>query len=168
MGSDNIHQIAIIGSSNVSDKKVRTLAYKIGAEIAKNNYILICGGKGGVMELASKGAKEHGGLTVGILPENDLSFSNPYIDVKIATGIGHARNSLVVRSAEVIIAIGGSSGTLSEMAHAKNESKSLIILKNSRGISDYVICNNFKYLDYEIAKDPKEAINIVDKIIKSK
>ena len=80
--------------------------------------MLVCGGLGGVMEAACRGAKEAGGTTVGILPGTDRSDANEFVDVPIATGLGEGRNAILVRSAEVLIAIGGGYGTLSEIALA--------------------------------------------------
>jgi uncharacterized protein (TIGR00725 family) len=94
------------------------LAEQVGAEIAGAGAILICGGLGGVMEAAARGAKRAGGLTVGITPGTDARETNPYIDVPVVTGLGEARNVLIVRSCDAVIAIAGSYGTLSEIAFA--------------------------------------------------
>ena len=107
-------QIAVIGTADASADEYAT-AYAVGALIASWGT-LVCGGLGGVMEAACKGAHEQGGLTVGILP--DTGNGNPYLDVIIRTGLGHARNVLVVQSADAVIAVGGSYGTLSEIAIA--------------------------------------------------
>lgn len=122
-------QIAVIGGSQATTREW-TLAYQLGKELAKNKFVLICGGMGGVMEAVCKGAKEIGGLTVGILPGKDPSESNPYVDLKIVTAMSHARNAIVVRSADVVIAIGGEYGTLSEIAHALIINKPVISLKS--------------------------------------
>ncbi|HOX34135.1 MAG TPA: TIGR00725 family protein [Methanoregulaceae archaeon] len=108
-------QIAVIGAGSCSDEE-REAAYTIGKILAQNNAVLICGGLGGVMEAACKGAQEHGGTTVGILP--DTGNGNAFLDLVIRTGMGHARNVIVVQSAEAVIAVGGKQGTLSEIAHA--------------------------------------------------
>ncbi|RMF87066.1 MAG: TIGR00725 family protein, partial [Nitrospinota bacterium] len=86
--------------------------------IAIRGAILVCGGLGGVMEAAARGAREGGGLTVGILPGCEATEANPYIDIPIVTGMSHARNLLIVRTAEVVIALPGEYGTLSEIALA--------------------------------------------------
>jgi uncharacterized protein (TIGR00725 family) len=88
----------------------------VGRELGSRGVVLVCGGLGGVMEAACRGAKESGGRTVGILPGADRSAANPYVDVAIATGLGEARNALVVRAADALIAVGGGYGTLSEVA----------------------------------------------------
>lgn len=110
-------QIGVVGSSACS-KEISDLAFEVGRELAKSEAILICGGLSGVMEAACKGAKEAGGTTVGILPGTSRKEANPYIDIPIVTGLGEARNIIVVRSTKAIIAISGSYGTLSEIAFA--------------------------------------------------
>jgi len=111
------YRIAVIGSGTANDKE-RHLAEEVGREIASQGATLISGGLGGVMEAASRGAKEAGGLTVGILPGRDAKSANPYIDIPIPTGLGEARNAIVATSANAVIAIGGALGTLSEIAFA--------------------------------------------------
>jgi len=110
-------KIGVIGASRCN-KKIAKIAYQVGKEIAKRKAILICGGLGGVMEEAARGAKENKGLTIGILPGFSSSDANPYIDIPIVTGMDHGRNIIVVRSCDTIIAIGGREGTLSEIAFA--------------------------------------------------
>ena len=108
-------QIAVIGAGTCTDEE-RDAAYTIGRILAENKTTLICGGMGGVMEAACRGAREHGGMTVGLVP--DTGNGNMYLDLVIRTGMGHARNVLVVQSADAVIAVGGKEGTLSEIAHA--------------------------------------------------
>jgi uncharacterized protein (TIGR00725 family) len=88
--------------------------------------VLVCGGRGGAMEAACRGAKEADGLTVGILPGSDRSEANPFVDVVVPTGLGEARNALVVGAADVVIAIGGGYGTLSEIALALKAGKRVV------------------------------------------
>ncbi len=109
--------VAVVGAG-VPDPETDALAYEVGQRIATSGAVLVCGGMTGVMEAACKGAKQAGGTTVGILPTSDRRHANPYVDVAIATGMGEMRNALIVRSADVVIAIGGESGTLSEIAFA--------------------------------------------------
>lgn len=106
-------QIAVIGAGDCTGEEYET-ARAVGRLIAKNKGILICGGRGGVMEAVSRGAQENGGITVGIVP--DTGEGNAYLSIVIRSGLGHARNALVVQSADAVIAIGGSHGTLSEIA----------------------------------------------------
>ncbi len=120
--------IGIIGGGDC-DSELSGMAEEVGREIAGKGAVLVCGGLGGVMEAAARGAKREGGTTVGILPGTDEKEANPYIDIPIVTGLGHARNVLVVRSSEVLIAIGGRYGTLSEIAIALKLGKPVIGLR---------------------------------------
>ena len=110
-------RVGVLGPGQAAAEELAA-AEEVGAEIAKRGAILVCGGLGGVMEAAARGAKKHGGLTVGILPGTSAAEANQFVDVPIVTGMGEARNALVVRSADVVIAIAGSYGTLSEIALA--------------------------------------------------
>ena len=109
--------IAVIGGSECSEEEAR-LAEEVGRELAKRGITLVCGGLSGVMEAACRGARAEGGTTIGILPGNSRGEANPYVDIPIVTGIGYARNAIVVRSAQAAIAIDGSFGTLSEIGYA--------------------------------------------------
>jgi len=106
-------QIAVIGNGQAGPEECAT-ANAVGRLIAESGAVLVCGGLGGVMEAACRGAKEAGGTTAGILPGTD--GGNPYLDITIRTDLGHARNVLVVLSADAVIAVGGKYGTLSEIA----------------------------------------------------
>lgn len=123
--ADKALQIGVIGAGTCS-AKVASVAYDVGRLIAQNQAVLFCGGLGGVMENASQGARDAGGLTVGILPGFDITDANPYIDIAIPTGLSHARNVLVVRSCMAVIAVEGSYGTLSEIAIALKLGKPVI------------------------------------------
>jgi uncharacterized protein (TIGR00725 family) len=109
--------IAVIGNSSCSPEETK-LAESIGELLAQQGVTVICGGLGGVMEAVCRGAKSKGGLTVGILPGQDSSTANPWVDIPVVTGLGEARNVAVAKSAQAVIAIGGSYGTLSEIAYA--------------------------------------------------
>jgi uncharacterized protein (TIGR00725 family) len=109
--------VAVIGSATC-DQQIAALAEAVGGEIARRGAVLICGGRGGVMEAACRGAKESGGLTVGILPGSDRNGANPYVDVPVVTGLGEARHAVVVRSADAVVAVSGGYGTLSEIGLA--------------------------------------------------
>ena len=109
-------RIGVIGGSS-PDKESRQHAFRVGQLIAEKGAILVCGGLSGVMEAASRGAKEAGGFTIGILPGNSLNDANIFIDIPVATGMGYSRNSLVAMNSDVIIAIDGQYGTLSEIAY---------------------------------------------------
>ena len=118
-------QIGVIGAGRCADDTA-SVAYDVGRLIAANKAVLLCGGLGGVMEHAARGARDSGGLTVGILPGFDIKDANPYIDISIPTGLSHARNILVVRSSMALIAVEGSHGTLSEIAIALKLGKPVI------------------------------------------
>lgn len=109
--------IAVIGAGQCTAREAR-LAEEVGREIARCGAVLICGGLGGVMEAACRGASEAGGLTVGILPGENRAQANPYVQLAIASGVGRARNLAVAKSARAVIAVGGGYGTLSEIAFA--------------------------------------------------
>jgi uncharacterized protein (TIGR00725 family) len=109
--------IAVIGAASC-DLKVAALAEEVGREIARQGAVLVCGGRGGVMEAACRGAKAEGGTTIGILPGADRREANPFVDVPIATGLGEARNAVVARAADAVVAVSGGYGTLSEIGLA--------------------------------------------------
>lgn len=109
--------MAIIGAAVCSPVQAE-VAETIGRVLAEGGATVLCGGRGGVMEAACRGARSAGGLTVGILPGDDPAAANPYVDVAIATGLGEARNAIVARTAQAVVAIGGRYGTLSEIAFA--------------------------------------------------
>jgi len=139
--------IAVIGGSDCTPEEAR-LAEEVGRGLARNGAVLICGGLGGVMRAACKGASAEGGLTVGILPGNRRQTANPYVNIPIVTNLGEARNIIVVKSAEAIIAIGGGYGTLSELGHALRNGTPVIGLntwslsRNERPDSSIVLARN--------------------------
>jgi len=108
--------IAVIGSRDC-DATLYQMAREVGRRIAEGGAILVCGGRGGIMEAACRGAAEGNGISVGILPGDNIKDANAYVTIPIATGIGLARNFIIVRSATAAIAIGGQYGTLSEIAY---------------------------------------------------
>jgi len=118
-------RIGVIGGSQ-PDKESRQNAFRVGQLIAEKGAILVCGGLSGVMEAASRGAKQAGGLTLGILPGDSADDANIYVDIPVATGLGYARNSLVAMNSDVIIAINGQYGTLSEIAYGCIYGKKII------------------------------------------
>ncbi len=117
--------IGVIGGANVG-REIREQAVEVGWRIAEKGAILVCGGLGGVMEAACEGARSAGGVTVGILPEDDTRRANRHVTVPVATGMGIARNAIIVRTADVLIAVDGSYGTLSEIAMALNLGKTVV------------------------------------------
>jgi len=120
--------IAVIGGRR-TEKALLSEAEEAGRLIARRGATLVCGGLGGVMEAASKGAKSEGGLTVGILPHNDSKEANQYIDFPVATGLGIGRNVIIARTADALIAVGGEYGTLSEIAFALQMGKPVVGIK---------------------------------------
>ena len=107
-----------VATGGDADAEECALAEMVGRELARRGAVLLCGGLGGGMEAACRGAKEAGGTTVGILPGAQRLDANPYVDIALATGLGEARNALVVRAADALIAVAGEFGTLSEIALA--------------------------------------------------
>ena len=120
-----MQQIGVIGAGYCSPE-TELLAEEVGREIARAGAILVCGGLGGVMLASARGAQRAGGITVGILPGDSFEDANPYIQIPVVTGLGHARNVLVVRSAQVLIAVKGGYGTLSEVALALKMGKPVV------------------------------------------
>ena len=120
--------VGVIGGGSC-DQETADLAEKIGSEIAKKNHILVCGGMGGVMEAACRGAKKAGGLTVGILPGKTKEDANRYVDIPVMTAMSHARNAVIVRTADIVIAVGGRYGTLSEIGLARAIGRKVIGIK---------------------------------------
>lgn len=120
--------IAVIGGDDAPPEAF-VLAEAVGREIARRGAMLICGGLGGVMESACRGAKAEGGTTIGVLPGTEAGEANAYVDIPIVTAMNQARNLVIVRSADAVIAIGGGYGTLSEMAFALRLGKPLVGLQ---------------------------------------
>ena len=145
--------IAVIGGNQPSPQEAN-LAETVGRELAMRGAILVCGGLGGVMEAACKGAQSKGGVTVGILPGDSRQAANPYVQIPIVTGIGYARNFTVVKSAQAVIAIGGSYGTLSEIGHALRSGIPVI------GLNTWSLSRNGQQDNSIIlAQNPTEAVN---------
>jgi len=123
--------IAVVGGSECTGKEWE-LARDTGREIARRQGTLICGGGSGVMEAASEGVREEGGVALGILPGSDHRLGNRHLNFSIATGLGEARNAIIARSADAVIAIGGEYGTLSEIALALKMGKPVIAINSWR------------------------------------
>jgi hypothetical protein len=147
--------IAVIGGRR-TEKSLLKEAEDVGGFLAQSGAILVCGGLGGVMEAASRGAKSRGGLTVGILPQNDTKEVNQFVDIPIATGLGVGRNVIIARSADALIAVGGEYGTLSEIAYALQMGKPVVGIRtwDIKGITE--------------AKDAADAVNKVFEFLKTK
>ncbi len=119
--------VGVIGSGEGTARELE-LARAVGAGLARQGAAVVCGGLGGVMEAACRGAKEHGGLTVGVLPGENRGAANEYVDVALASGLGELRNGLIVRFSDALIAVGGGWGTLSEIAFAMRTGRPLVAL----------------------------------------
>jgi uncharacterized protein (TIGR00725 family) len=117
--------VAVVGSSSPTEQEV-AWAEEVGRRIAEADAVLVCGGLGGVMDAAARGCTAAGGLSIGILPGERRREASHHLTVAVTTGIGEARNALVVRSADVVIAVGGEFGTLSEIALALKMGKTVV------------------------------------------
>ena len=118
-------RIAVIGGSRPGRQALEA-AFEVGRLVARAGAIVVCGGLGGVMEAAARGAREEGGFVVGILPGGSPDDANPWVDLPVATGLGYTRNALVVMNADAVVAIDGEYGTLSEIAYCKIHGKKVV------------------------------------------
>jgi len=152
--ADRVH-VAVCGSGS-SIPEMIDLADQVGAELARRGAVVVCGGLGGVMEGACRGAKEAGGTTLGILPGRARADANPYVDVAIATGLGELRNGLVAACADALIAVGGGYGTLSEIAFALKAGKPVVGV-GSWSVASFPddVPDHFANVD-----DPREAVRL--------
>lgn len=150
--------ISLIGPSDAS-AEVERVAGEAGACIARAGAILVTGGGGGAMEAASRGAKQAGGRTLGLLPGTSRSEGNPYLDVAVPTGLGEMRNVLVVRTGDGIVAVGGGLGTLSEIALALKMGKPLV------GIGTWTSSIDGKALPLPTAETAAEAVDTLMKAL---
>ncbi|MCK4527076.1 TIGR00725 family protein [candidate division WOR-3 bacterium] len=141
--------VGVIGGSSAPDD-ISQIAYKMGKLIGERGYVLISGGLGGVMEAASRGAKEAGGIVIGILPGNSRDTANRWVDIPIVTGMSHARNVIITQTADILIAIDGRVGTQSEIAFGHIYRKKIIGIR----------CNI--PLPHIKVSTPEEAISLVD------
>ena len=155
--------VGVIGSSK-ADPDILALAEEVGSEIAKRGAAVVCGGLTGVMEAVCKGARKEGGLTIGIIPSDSRDDANPYVQIPIVTGMGMGRNVMLVKTADVVIAVGGEFGTLSEIAHALKSGKTVIGLRtwklekaHTRAIPDLIEVDS-----------PKKAVDLALSVISAK
>lgn len=142
-------RIAVCGAGS-PDPALERIAEAVGVRIAHAGAVLVCGGLAGVMEAAARGASTAGGLTVGVLPGTDAAAANAWITLPLPTGVGEARNALIVRFAEAVIAVGGEWGTLSEIALAKRTGVPVVLLAPTLAAQ----------LGLETASDPDEAVRM--------
>jgi uncharacterized protein (TIGR00725 family) len=148
-GSSGMLYIAVVGGSQCTDEEYN-LAYAVGREAARHNAVLICGGGSGVMEAAAKGASENGGIALGILPGERNDQGNRYLSFTVATGMGEARNAIIARTADFMIAVGGEYGTLSEIALALKLDKPVIGLSSWRFTSPHPLGNSITVVETAI------------------
>ena len=151
--------IAVIGASEPS-AEIAELAEQVGRELARRDVMLVCGGLGGVMKAACKGAKSGGGTTIGIIPGSDPETANPWVDIPICTGLSHARNVIIVKTGRAAIAVGGAYGTLSEIGHALGDGVPVI------GLQTWRVTPHGGVLDPSI-NEAVDAIDAVDKAIEA-
>ena len=118
--------ISVIGAGDEAPESALQQAEEVGRLLAAQGAVVVCGGLNGVMEAVSRGAKQAGGRTIGILPGSDHESANEWIDTPIPTGLGHARNTVVVKTGDAVIAIAGAFGTLSEIGHAVADNKTVV------------------------------------------
>jgi uncharacterized protein (TIGR00725 family) len=155
-------QLLVIGSAaDHCTEEARRLAYEVGAEAARHDMVVISGGLGGTMEAACKGAKDNHGITVGIIPHDEMHQANPYCDIVIATGMGWARDFATAYSADAVIIVAGGAGALIETCAAYLKTKPVIAIEGSGGVADQV---KGTYLDERKSvrilseKDPRKAV----------
>ena len=158
MKTDRQLKIGVLGPHDCSTEE-RSLGFEVGAEIARNGAVLVCGGLGGMMEAAAEGAKSEQGLTVGILPGENASHANEFIDVALPTGLGPVRNALIVRACDAVIAIRGGYGTLSEIAFALRLNVPVVGLETWSVVQDGKADQGI-----HVAKSPKEAVAMAIKL----
>lgn len=156
--------VGVMGTGDGALLSDCSLAYRLGGLIAKEGWVLLNGGRAnGIMEASAKGAKDGGGLTVGILPDNHALNASPYIDIPIVTGMGDARNYINVLSSDVVVALPGRAGTISEIALAlKNRRKVILLNFDTRGLfKNYEESGLIKSAD-----SPEEVIEIIKREVK--
>ncbi|MCU4752602.1 TIGR00725 family protein [Halobacteria archaeon AArc-curdl1] len=149
-------RVSVIGGGSITDEQT-TRAEALGRELARRGHTVVCGGRGGTMEAVCRGAKAEGGQTIGILPSSRRTEANPYVDVPIATGLGHARNALVPLNGDAVIALPGGAGTLTEIGFGAIFDRPLVSL-GSHDIED---------LGFEVVtvESPTAAVEAVDRLL---
>ena len=157
-----VKQILVIGyGGDHCTEQAYELAYKVGEEVASRGMVLITGGLGGVMEAASKGAKNKGGLVIGIIPQDEKSYANTYCYIVIPTGIGYSRNFITAYSADAVIVVGGGVGTATEAMVAYLKKKPIVAVKGSGGTADRIAgtyLDERRLVKIESETDPKKAV----------
>ena len=151
------HRASVVGAGQCGEGLAAT-ARTLGRLLARNGFAVVTGGLGGVMAAASQGARDEGGLTIGLVPGDDRHAANSYVDVALATALGPMRNYLVVLNGDVVLAVGGGWGTLSEIALARKIGKPVVALDRWAFLDGHP---GIKDLDgVHAAKTPEEAVNL--------
>lgn len=158
-------QVLVIGDSGDFEEKNK-VAYEVGKFIAKNGWVLITGGRDGVMDWATKGSYDEGGLSVAITPFDRLDLATPYASIVIPTGIGFARNYVNVLSADVVVVIGGGAGTLSEIAYAWQFNKPIIACSFVEGWSRELAGKKVDYREREPVIEAKNLQEVFNNLLK--
>lgn len=130
-------RVSVIGAGSCGPETAE-VAYALGREIARQGHVLVCGGLGGVMEAACQGAVEAGGETLGILPGNDRTAANPWVRTALVTGLGPMRNYLVVLNGDLVVAVEGGAGTLSEIGLALKSGRTVVALGRHSGLKGVI------------------------------
>lgn len=153
-------RVSVIGGGEVDDEEATT-ATELGRVLAERGHTVVCGGREGTMEAVCRGAKSAGGDTIGILPSSDRREANPYVDVAIATGLGHARNALVPLNGDGVVALSGSSGTLTEVGFATVYGRPTVVLENGPidGLDPTTL------VGLEVARSPSAAVDILERAV---
>jgi uncharacterized protein (TIGR00725 family) len=158
--ADAARRYASVAGPSVCDEETAALAREVGSGLAKAGFTVVTGGEGGAMEAASRGAREAGGMVVGVLPGTDRTRANVHADVTVATGIGHARNLAVVASGDVLVAVGGGWGTLSEIALAGVMRRPVVVLAGWRIEHVRELPGAIHY-----AERPEEAVELARRLV---
>ncbi len=146
-------RVSVIGGGTITEEQT-SRAEAVGRELGSRGHTVVCGGRGGTMEAVCRGAKKEGGTTIGILPSEDREQANDYVDVPIATGLGHARNALVPLNGDAVIALAGGVGTLSEIGFAGIYDRPLVGLETHE-LTDLEIA-------LETVETPEAAVDAVE------
>lgn len=157
--------VGVMGSGRDIDPSTEASAELLGRLIARRGWVLLNGGRAcGVMEASARGASAEGGLVVGVLPDEELDGASEHLGIAIRTGIGHARNVVNVLSSDVVIAMTGGAGTLSEVAHALQAGKAVILL----GLEPGPVLDEYRGVQMLTASDPEEAVELAARALEQR
>jgi len=159
--------ISVIGASEI-DKDIEKKTFEIGRLLAQNKFIVACGGLSGVMEAVCKGVKEENGLTIGIIPHENKSMANKYVDIVIPCPFSQARNIVVILSGDACLAISGKAGTLSEICFAWIYQKPIVALSSVEGWSSKIAnqkLDDRRYDQIYGVETPQEAISKLKELL---